>query len=178
MKLHLGSGRNLKDGYINIDAYVQGEGITNLDIFNLPYADCSVDEILAEHLVEHIKFKDEEVFWRECYRLLKHGGKLTCETPDMEWLCKNFIEGIDDFKEFYKVGSVDHYFGNKTSTNQRWGIITTHFFGNQNGEGQYHYNAYTDLKMKRIAQIVGFKNCVVTSKFNKGAQAIIGVFTK
>ncbi len=178
MKLHLGSGKNIKEGYINIDAYVDDPRVEKLDIFALPYPDNSVDDILTEHLIEHIRFKDEEKFWKESFRVLKKGGTMTCETPDMEWLCQRFVEANDDFKDFYRVGHKDHYFGNGRSVEHRWGIITTHFFGNQNGEGQYHYNGYTKAKLIKIGELIGFQSCEVTKIFNKGAQALVAVFKK
>ena len=58
--MHLGCGPNVKEGYVNIDGYVTGEGVVNMDILNLGYPDNSADEILAEHLFEHLPFKDEE----------------------------------------------------------------------------------------------------------------------
>jgi len=178
MKLHLGCGKNIKEGYVNIDGFVKGENITNMDILNMTYPDGSADEILAEHLFEHIPFKDEERLFRECYRLLKSGGKLVVETPDMEWLCKQFLEGKDEFTSFYQVGSLDHYFGHGRAVDQRWGMITTHFFGNQNGGGQFHYNGYTKEKFMSISGLLNFKSCEVTTLFNKGAQAIRATFTK
>ncbi|MDF2433973.1 MAG: hypothetical protein JWP44_3604 [Mucilaginibacter sp.] len=178
MKLHLGCGKNVKEGYINIDKYVDLPGVENLDIFNLPYSNNSVDEILAEHLIEHIRFNDEEKFWNECSRLLKADGKLIIETPDFEWLCKKFLEAEDSFKEFYQVGSKDHYFGNSTTLNQRWGILTTQFFGNQNGEGQFHFNAYTKQKLISIAKLKNFSECTVDIKFNKGAQVLVATMIK
>lgn len=178
MKIHLGCGKNIKEGYVNIDAYVNYPRVEKLDIFNLPYKDETVDEILSEHLAEHIKFEDEEKFWRESFRILKKGGKLICETPDMEWLCHQFLEAKDDFKEFYKKGHTDHYFGNGRSIEHRWGMITTHFFGNQNGEGQFHFNGYTNDKFLKIANILGFSSCSVMKIFNKGAQALIATFIK
>ncbi|MDB5132553.1 MAG: hypothetical protein JWR02_2302 [Mucilaginibacter sp.] len=178
MKLHLGCGKNIKENYINIDKYVDVPGIEKHDIFNLPYDNNSADEILSEHLIEHISFKDEEKFWLECVRLLKPGGKLITETPDFEWLCKQFLEAEDLFKEFYKVGSNDHYFGNGTTLNQRWGILTTQFFGNQNGEGQFHYNAYTVQKFVRIAEMMKFSDCSVLKVFNKGTQSLVVTMVK
>jgi len=178
MKLHLGCGKNIKPDYTNIDAYVKDERIVNADILNLAYDDNSVDEILAEHMFEHIPFKDEERLFKECFRLLKKGGKLRIEVPDMEWLCKQFLEAEDDFKSFYQVGAVDHYFGNNKSIEQRWGMITTHFFGNQNGGGQFHYNGYTKQKLMKIATLVGFSSCEVIKIMNKGAQALVAVYTK
>ncbi len=178
MKLHLGCGNNLKEGYVNIDAYIDNPRVEKIDIFNLPYPDNTVEEIVTEHLIEHIKFRDEEKFWRECFRVLKTDGILICETPDMEWLCQRFVEAQDNFKEFYKVGHKDHYFGNGKSVEHRWGIITTHFFGNQNGEGQFHYNGYTKQKLIKIGELIGFKSCTVDKIFNKGAQALVGTYLK
>jgi predicted SAM-dependent methyltransferase len=60
LKLHLGCGRKLLDGYVNIDKYVVGEGIINLDILDLPYEESSVTEIVAEHVLEHIAFEHEK----------------------------------------------------------------------------------------------------------------------
>lgn len=178
MKLHLGCGKNIKEGYINIDGFVKGKNITNMDILNMTYPNNSVDEILAEHLFEHIPFKDEERLFKECFRLLKKGGKLIVETPDMEWLCKQFLEAKDEFNSFYQVGAVDHYFGHGKSIEYRWGMITTHFFGNQNGGGQFHYNGYTKEKFIAISKLLKFKDCTVEKLFNKGAQAIRATFTK
>jgi predicted SAM-dependent methyltransferase len=178
MKLHLGCGPNIKEGYINIDGFVEGENIVKMDILHMEYPDESAVEILAEHLFEHIPFKDEEQLFKECFRLLKSGGKLIVETPDMEWLCKQFLEGKDQFTSFYKVGALDHYFGNGRGTDHRWGMITTHFFGNQNGGGQFHYNGYTKEKFMTISNLLGFTDCNVDTLFNKGAQAIRATFIK
>jgi predicted SAM-dependent methyltransferase len=178
MKLHLGCGKNVKEGYINIDKYVQFDGVENLDIFNLPFDNDSVNEIITEHLIEHIPFKDEEIFWKECFRLLKKEGVLIVEAPDMEWLCEQFLQANDEFTEFYQVGALDHYFGHGKSIEHRWGMITTHFFGNQNGDGQFHYNGYTEQKMKSIGSIVGFSKVEIVKICNKGVHCIIGYFYK
>jgi predicted SAM-dependent methyltransferase len=178
MKLHLGSGRNVKNDYINIDKYVDFPGVEKFDIFNLPYADNAAEEILSEHLVEHIGFEHEEAYWRECARVLKPGGTLITETPDMEWLCSQFLNANDFFRDFYKVGSKDHYFGNNLALDQRWGIIATYFFGNQNGKGQFHHNGYTEQKLIRVAQLIDLKYCTVEKKYNNGIQVLIATMIK
>ena len=97
-------------------------------------------------------------FWLEIFRILKPQAKAIIEVPDLEWICKQFLDAEDGFYEFYKVGSRDHYFGNGKSIEHRWGLLTTAFFGNQNGDGQFHYNGYTKQKLIDIHKKVYFFN--------------------
>lgn len=179
VRVHLGCGPVIKPGYINIDAYVDLPGVLKGDILNLPFADESVDEVLSEHVFEHIGFADEERLWRESYRVLKPGATMVVETPDMEWLCRTFLEAKDTFPAFYRAGAADHYFGNGRAIDQRWGMITTHFFGNQSGPGQFHRNGYTAGKFHAIAGLLGFRSCSVDAFFSpKGAGAIRATLQK
>ena len=90
MKLHIGCGENILEDYINIDAFKKGKWIKNIDILNTNYKENSVDEILCEHVVEHIPFKNEKKFWLEIFRILKPQGKAIIEVPDLEWICNSF----------------------------------------------------------------------------------------
>jgi hypothetical protein len=178
MRINLGCGKNIKPEYLNIDKYTQLEGVVNTDLFTMSVESSSVDEIIAEHVFEHVAFSEEAALFEECYRILKKSCELIIEVPDMEWLCNQFLSSHDDFFTFYINGSPDHYFGRGKSIEHRWGIITTHFFGNQNGPGQFHYNGYTKNKLISISNIVGFESCVVTKLMNKGAQCLRAVYTK
>ena len=71
--------------------------------------------------------------------------------PDFEWVCATFLAAKDDWREFYIVGHADHYGGCGRALDQRWGILQTMFFGNQNGAGQFHRSAYTTGKLRSIA---------------------------
>ena len=54
VRLHLGCGTNKIDGWVNVDAVGSCRPDVLHDMVNpLPYADLSVDEILAEDLLEH-----------------------------------------------------------------------------------------------------------------------------
>ena len=51
----------------------------------------------------------------------------------------------------------NHWFGTYSYGNEnRWGYLITTFFGNQNGEGQYHKNAYSKGKIYRMLGKIGF----------------------
>ena len=178
MKINVGCGANILDGYKNIDVLPQSNVVMRGTLINMPFEDACADEILAEHIFEHMDFKQEPEAWAECHRVLKPNGRLVIETPDFEWVCKQFIKAKDEFNEFYQVGAVDHYFGNGRSLNQRWGILSTMIWGNQNGEGQYHKRGYTEAKLRAISELFDFE--VESLKFydNKGGRAIRCVLIK
>ena len=55
LKINLGSGNKLLDGYLNVD-FRELPGIDLVsDISNLPFPPDSVDEIASSHLVEHFR---------------------------------------------------------------------------------------------------------------------------
>jgi predicted SAM-dependent methyltransferase len=179
LRLHIGCGENLLPGWVNIDPMARAPGVaTDIDATHLPFADASVDEVLAEHVFEHFSFDEEARVWREMARVLRPGGRLTVEVPDFEWVCATFLAAKDEWRAFYIVGHPDHYAGCGRALDQRWGILQTMFFGNQNGAGQFHRSAYTEGKLCAIAAALGFQAIAVNRLNNKGGQALRAVLTR
>ena len=179
LRLHLGCGTTVLPGWINIDRVARAPGVvTDLDSTTLPYPDGTVDEVLAEHVFEHFSFAEEGLVWMEMARVLRPGGRLTLEVPDFEWVCATFLAARDDWREYYQVGPPDHYAGCGRALDQRWGILQTMFFGNQNGAGQFHRSAYTEGKLRALATALGFAAVTVERRFNKGGQALRAVLTR
>ena len=106
------------------------------------------------------------------------GGILIIEVPDMEWVFTEFVKQEDSFKDFYQVGAVDHYFGNGIEISNRWGVLTTHIWGNQNGEGQFHKNGYTEGKLRKIGDLVGFSDVLIRRDFKKKSEVLICTYTR
>ena len=80
MKLHLGCGKNKLDGYINCDisSEVKPDKIVNLEK-RLPFKNNSVDEIIIEHVLEHI---NNFVPWmHELHRVCKNGSIIKIKVP-------------------------------------------------------------------------------------------------
>lgn len=173
MRLHIGCGPNVLEGWVNLDRVARGPGVrTDVDVLAMPFADGSVSHILAEHVFEHFAFAEEEALWRECARVLHPGGMLEIEVPDFAWVCRSFLDAEDRFHAFYQTGATDHYFGAGRDLGQRWSILQTMFFGNQNGSGQFHKSAYTQGKIRDLGALLGFAQVRQHTLFNKGGQAI------
>lgn len=90
-KLNLACGEDYKNGYINVDFYDTRKADEVWDIRNIPYPDNSVDEILASHIIEHFDAKSGPIILKEWLRVLKPGGILKLETPDLLSTCKDFV---------------------------------------------------------------------------------------
>lgn len=80
MKLHLGCGNNHKKGYINCDISkeVNPDKIVDLE-GKLPFKDNSVEEIIVEHVLEHIQ--NFIGLMEELYRISKKNAKIKIRVP-------------------------------------------------------------------------------------------------
>jgi predicted SAM-dependent methyltransferase len=84
VRLHLGCGQVYKPGYVNIDLHDSSAADIRDDIMTLPFDSESVDEIVAFHVVEHFDHINCKYLLSEAWRVLKSGGKMVIETPDLE----------------------------------------------------------------------------------------------
>lgn len=89
MKLHLGCGKRILPGYVNIDAI---GGDRQMDIRKLDYPDNSVEEILAVHVWEHFWLNEVVEIASEWRRVLIPGGKLILEMPRLEKVMHYIIQ--------------------------------------------------------------------------------------
>lgn len=95
MKLNLGCGGKYFDGYINVDTADVAKD-ASYDIRKLPYADESVDEIVAIHVFEHFLYTEAESILREWHRVLHHGGRLILELPCLDKILRLFAENANE----------------------------------------------------------------------------------
>jgi len=106
MKINMGCGHRVKDGYYNIDAIHNPKAPRPPELLysfefddvgalikQIPLSDDCVDEILAVHVFEHFYQWQCSAVLREWRRLLKVGGLLIMELPDLIKCCKNIVEG-------------------------------------------------------------------------------------
>ena len=85
MKLNLGCGNKILEGYVNVDKfeYYQCNVVHDLEKFPYPFETDSVEEILLVHVLEHIG-QDPEVFnkvVKELYRISKNQALVDITVP-------------------------------------------------------------------------------------------------
>lgn len=86
-KLHLGSGSNLLDGWLNSDFFPKDAGVLHLDARGaFPFDDAQFDYVFSEHMIEHIAYAKGAKMIGECFRVLRPGGRLRISTPDLAFL--------------------------------------------------------------------------------------------
>lgn len=87
IRLDLGAGDKSPDGYI---AMGRKHGT---EIFPLGYADDSVDEIRASHVLEHFGRGHVQDVLKDWVRALKPGGRIKLAVPDFARVAQGYLEG-------------------------------------------------------------------------------------
>jgi SAM-dependent methyltransferase len=99
-RLNMGCGKRKKVGYLNVDVdvAVKPDMVVLLGPA-LPFASGTFSLIEAYHVVEHVYPWVSSDIFKEFLRILKPGGKLAIECPNIEaacaWLCQNLDYGPD-----------------------------------------------------------------------------------
>ena len=99
MKLDVGAGLNLKkplDEWTHLDCD-EGEHIEYVcDFGDIPLDDESVSEIWIGDVIEHIPTWRQKEVLAEWHRILKPGGTISGNTPNLEYNVRAYMAGIND----------------------------------------------------------------------------------
>jgi ubiquinone/menaquinone biosynthesis C-methylase UbiE len=157
MKLNIGCGLHHPSGFINIDINpkVNPDIIANVETLDFPPN--SIDMILASHIIEHFHIWKVPDILKEWLKVLKIGGVLHIECPDLHKVLRNYYERPDDL-----LLSLGGLYGDYTEKN----------------EAQVHYWCYSYPELKRILLNVGFREVKEVEQIGHDVgrdMAIIGV---
>jgi SAM-dependent methyltransferase len=99
MKLNLGCGDKILPGYVNVDVAETRAGKRPDVLCDLhalePIKSDSAEEILAVHVVEHFWRWEVVDVLKEWLRVLKPGGRMVLECPNLLSACEAFLADPD-----------------------------------------------------------------------------------
>ena len=135
MKLNIGAGTKIIEGWINIDILPRDRRLLMMDARKLGFINNSIDEIKAEDVLEHISFRETISVLKEWYRVLKKEGKIYIRVPNLTGWAIALLKhkASDDF-------------------------IVEHLYGHQDYETNFHKAGFTMSSLKKKMEFVGFKN--------------------
>lgn len=122
MRLNLGCGPDIKEGYINIDTCPFDSRVIQQDIRNLNFPPDSVDEIYAKDVIEHMSLEDFKKAIENWSKVCKSGAKIFIQTICWDSIIrayyanvwnletviymlfagKNWVDGISRNEDFHK----------------------------------------------------------------------------
>lgn len=184
MKLNLGCGTQVVDGWINVD-YAFGARLVknpilrfisrqmrlfksdwnnNITIYNLtkrfPWPDQSAEVIYSSHFLEHLLKEDGSNFLKECHRCLCTGGIIRVLVPDLRNIVNKYIDNrivADDF-----VRELGVLYSDKS---QGWKRYLSPFI-------QFPHKCMYDMpRLLQILDDIGF-DCVPCSAFESKIDGI------
>ncbi len=139
MKYHLGCGSHYLEGYLNVDFPPTNHNVNHdikadlyIDIMEMQYNDC--DEIRSHHFFEHFNYFDTFVLLFKWTDSLKLGGKLIIDLPDLEELCKAYLNA-----------NVETKF-----------IIARYLYGSHEADWAYHINGWSKSTLEYILTELGY----------------------
>ncbi len=102
-KLNIGSGRDMKADFINVDhRAIEGVDLV-ADLHDLPFEAGTIEEIYASHVVEHFTERDAKKILSYWFTLLKKGGVIRIVVPNIDVMARQYAEGKVTWEELHGV---------------------------------------------------------------------------
>lgn len=109
--LHVGCGKNILDGFVNVDKYYIDSRVLNYDMYKLPNCPNSVSAIYSSHSLEHLPIRHAKMGIENWYSVLKPGGVLYLAIPDLEEIMHILLDPniSDNDKEYWYMYTLFGY---------------------------------------------------------------------
>lgn len=143
-RLNIGCGRKKYHGYTTIDIEPKNTPDILGDFRTMNFSD--IEEIRAEHLLEHFGRDEGVQVLKLWYDWLMPGGRLIVETPDFEMICAGFAE--------------------QNTYGRYW--FTRHAYGSQEADWAFHRDGWYEDKFREILTEIGFEIDTVVRNKTRG----------
>ena len=144
IKFNMGCGMERLAGYLGVDKNSDRADI-RMDVLELALPENCADEVLASHLIEHLPIHRAPEILTKWKDALKPEGKLVIETPDLEAMCKEFIESKDKHNVAACIFGAAAENSDDPEIKEK-GALSPHLWG------------YTPETLKDLVEAVGFTN--------------------
>jgi predicted SAM-dependent methyltransferase len=95
-RVNLGCGARFDPSWVNIDIVSTGESVIAHDLSRgIPLPDESAEIVYHSHVLEHIPREEAGEFLSECFRVLQPGGTIRVAVPDLETICRIYLEKLE-----------------------------------------------------------------------------------
>lgn len=98
IRLDIGAGERRIEGFTPIDRKLGSEA------YPLDYADDSIDEIRASHVLEHFSHREGAAVVEHWAAKLKPGGRLRIAVPNFAWVAERYLAGEPVNVQGYVMG--------------------------------------------------------------------------
>jgi predicted SAM-dependent methyltransferase len=132
-RLQLGTSNSLIPGWLNTDLLPNSSEVVYLDATRrFPFKDDTFDYVYSEHMIEHIEYDSALFMLRECFRVLRPGGKIRMSTPDLrvlagllsnektpaetfyvDWMTTKFVPEANSCKEVFLINNAFRAWGHQ-----------------------------------------------------------------
>ena len=164
LKLNLGCGNDIKEGYVNVDFRATHPSVKICDLSKRPwpFASSSIDEILMLDFLEHFPVADTDVILKECYRIMKLNSIIEIQVPDFDHVARAILQ-IPEFMcnrcgekitEKFLEGTSCIRCGQKFSEIREAGV--KRLFGGQDYPGNFHQTTFTKERLEDVVCNNGF----------------------
>jgi len=149
IKIEIGSGpRPGTNGWLTLDLHAGCDLQMNL-LETLPFPDNTVDMIYSSHFLEHFQTAEMKLILKECYRILKPGGKISTCVPDSS----TYINAYSENKELDP--GVWLRYTPAADINSKIDYIN--YIGHLNGEHKHLFDLENLLAIQKLCGFVNVK---------------------
>lgn len=93
--INLGCGHRYHPAWTNVDLNPAGSDVVQMDLGKpLPFAAGQFDAVYHSNVLEHIRRSQAASFMAECARICRPGGILRVAIPDLEAICRLYLEKL------------------------------------------------------------------------------------
>jgi len=94
MKIHLGCGDIIKEGFVNVDPYAPSPDV-RMDAadYMRSHPDDTVERVEWYHVIEHLKREPAKEIVRLVFQKLQPGGIFVTECPNFKETVREYLEG-------------------------------------------------------------------------------------